>query len=149
MEKESGFRMPTYMEIPDVGLYLEQMTKFVSECLSPLECVSITGSMISNYVKKGLVRNPVKKQYYRDQIADVLFIAVTKTVLSLEQVQLLLQKQRESESKEAYECFCRLLEHALSGEQGSPEEKEELLQMVLTAFAQKLALDRAFAQQKG
>ena len=58
-----GFRMPRYEEIPNVGLYLEQTTKYISEYLAPLQENAITSSMISNYVKKGLVANRVKKQY--------------------------------------------------------------------------------------
>ena len=82
--------LPAYDQIPNVGLYLEQVTKFLNEYLEPLGCPPLTGSMISNYVKKGLLRNPVKKQYDREHIAVLLIIAVVKTVLSLEEVQQLL-----------------------------------------------------------
>ena len=44
------FHLPRYQEIPDVGLYLEQTAKYIDSYLSPLEDISITGSMISNYV---------------------------------------------------------------------------------------------------
>ena len=81
-----NFRLPRYDEIPDVGLYLEQTTKYISELLSPLEDISITRSMISNYIKQGLVSNPVKKQYSRDQIAYLIYIAIAKTVLSLDHI---------------------------------------------------------------
>ena len=54
------FKLPKYEEIPNVGLYLEQTAKYISEYLAPLQDGAITGSMISNYVKKGLVSNPVK-----------------------------------------------------------------------------------------
>ena len=63
------FRLPRYQEIPTVGLYLEQTTKYISQYLDPLEESCITNSMIANYVKKGLIANPVKKQYGREQIA--------------------------------------------------------------------------------
>ena len=77
------FRLPRYQELPDVGLYLEQTTKYLNSFLAPLGCLEITSSMISNYVKKGLIANPVKKQYGREQIAYLFFIAVAKSVLSL------------------------------------------------------------------
>ena len=80
------FHLPTYKEIPDVGLYLDQTSKYINECLNDLPEVSITNSMISNYVKKHLIANPIKKQYYRDQIAALIFIAVTKNALSLDDV---------------------------------------------------------------
>ena len=39
------FRLPRYSEIPSVGLYLEQTTKYINSLLSPLG-FEITGSMI-------------------------------------------------------------------------------------------------------
>ena len=80
----ADFRLPRYQEIPNMGLYLEQTSKYISEYLAPLGDYGLTNSMISNYVKKGLVANPVKKQYDREQIAYLFFIAVAKNVLSLD-----------------------------------------------------------------
>ena len=79
-----GFTLPRYDEIPNVGLYLEQTAKYISEYLDCLGDFTLTRSMISNYVKKGLITNPVKKQYDREQIAYLIFIAVAKNVLSLD-----------------------------------------------------------------
>lgn len=105
------FRLPRFEEIPDVGLYLEQVTKYMSDCLAPLENVSITGSMISNYVKRGLVPNPVKKQYGREQIAYLLYIAVAKNALSLDNIGILFDMQKRThEVKEVYDYFCAELE---------------------------------------
>ena len=105
------FRLPRFEEIPDVGLYLEQVTKYANDCLAPLENVSLTGSMISNYVKRGMVPNPVKKQYNREQIAYLLYIAVAKNALSLDNIGILFDMQRRThEIKAAYDYFCRELE---------------------------------------
>ena len=43
----ADFRLPRYNEIPNVGLYLEQATKYVCEYLAPLGEFSLTPSMIS------------------------------------------------------------------------------------------------------
>lgn len=56
-----NFHLPRYQEIPDVGLYLEQTAKYIDSYLSPLEDISITGSMISNYVKKKIINKPRQK----------------------------------------------------------------------------------------
>ena len=40
--------LPNYDQIPDVGLYLEQVTKYLNAYLEPLGCAPLTGSMISN-----------------------------------------------------------------------------------------------------
>ena len=90
------FHLPRYQEIPDVGLYLEQAAKYISGCVSPLGDMALTGSMISNYVKKGLIASPVKKQYSRDQIAYLIFIAICKSMLSLDALEAFLRLQRQS-----------------------------------------------------
>ena len=78
--------MPRYADLPDVGLYLEQTTKYVNYVFKPLACDEITGSMIRNYVKMGLVANPVKKQYGANQIAHLLCITLLKQVMSLDHI---------------------------------------------------------------
>ena len=89
----SEFRMPRYREIPDVGLYLDQTVKYMNRYLAPLGCMEITTSMVSNYVKKGYISNPVRKQYSAEQIAYLLFIAVAKSALSMENITRLFQMQ--------------------------------------------------------
>ena len=113
-ETAKDFRLPRYEEIPDVGLYLEQVTKYVGDCLAPLTQTAVTGSMISNYVKRGLIANPVKKQYDRDQIAYLIFISVTKIVLSMDDIRLMVSVQKQTYSpRVAYNYFCREFENVL------------------------------------
>lgn len=110
----AAFHLPRYNEIPNVGLYLEQTSKYISEYLAPLGDYGLTNSMISNYVKKGLVANPVKKQYDREQIAYLFFIAVAKTVLSLDALTGFIALQKRTYPLEiAYDYFCRELESLL------------------------------------
>ena len=112
MDSIRNFRLPRYDAIPNVGLYLEQVTQYIRDCLAPLKDVNITSSMISNYVKRGLVENPVKKQYNREQIAYLIYIAVTKTVLSLDNIRTLLDMQKQAyDIKAAYNYFCTELEN--------------------------------------
>ena len=90
------FRLPRYAELMNVGLYLEQTSEYINSFLKPLGCVEVTGSMIRNYVKKGLVANPVKKRYGADQIAHLLCIAVLKQVLSLENIAELFRRKAKT-----------------------------------------------------
>lgn len=156
IDQISAFHMPAYREIPDVGLYLEQAQKFAAEYFKPVESISITTSMISNYVKKGLVKNPVKKQYGREQIAYVLFIAVAKTVISLEEIQILLNRQQAlSDCESAYVYFCAELEAALHYVFGltdqlpplrdTNDQDLQLLRNLIITVAHKIYLDKAFA----
>ena len=108
------FRLPRYNEIPSVGLYLEQTTKYIAEYLDPLQEGCISASMISNYVKKHLIAHPVKKQYDRDQIAYLFFIALAKNVLSLDNIARFIQLQEQTYTRQkAYDYFCDELENIL------------------------------------
>ena len=113
-ESIKEFRLPRYHEIPNVGLYLDQATKYVAEYLSPLGEYTLTPSMISNYVKKGLIASPVKKQYGREQIAYLFFIAVAKSVLSLDALTGFIKlQQRTYNLPKAYDYFAEEMENLL------------------------------------
>ena len=107
------YRMPRYKEIPNVGLYLEQTVKYINECLAPIE-ISITPSMLSNYVKKGYIDRPIKKQYYADQIAYAIYIVIIKQVLSMDNIASLFVLQKATYTLPvAYDYFCSELEKTL------------------------------------
>ena len=147
------FRLPRYEEIPNVGFYLEQTTKYVSEFLDPIQEGALTASMISNYVKKRLIDSPVKKQYSRDQIAYLIFIAVAKNVLSLDALTNFIGLQKRTyTAQRAYDYFCTEFEHLLrftfevtdnidlDFDEGSDEKR--LLYSCIVAVTQKLYLEK-------
>lgn len=108
------FRLPRYRELPDMGLYLEQTVKYLNTVLSPLGCLEMTASMVSNYVKKGIIAKPVKKQYYAEHIAYLLFMVFAKNLVSIEDIGLLMDIQRGSYSLPvAYDYFCLEVENCL------------------------------------
>ncbi len=102
------FSLPLYSEIPNVGLYLEQTSKYITEYLSYLGDFNLTGSMISNYVKQGLIASPVKKQYSREQIAYLFFIALAKTVLSMDDIRMMFDLQKGSYTPQTAYEYLRL-----------------------------------------
>lgn len=109
-----GFKLPRYEQLPDVGLYLEQTVLYINQYLAPLGCAPITNSMVSNYVKKGVLPGPTKKQYYSEQISHLMIIAITKNVLSLENIQKLFHMQKGVYTDQiAYDYFCSELENML------------------------------------
>lgn len=157
----SEFKLPMYNEIPNVGLFLEQVSKYINDCLAPLREPELTGSMISNYVKKGIVDNPIKKQYNRDQIAILLFIAIAKTVLGLDDISTLLNLKTESyDTETAYNFFRNdftLVLSAVFNEQEMPalnsrdvdkHTAKRLSRNVSIAAAHKIYMDMAFAEMK-
>ncbi len=109
-----SFRLPKYEEIPELGLYLDQAVKYVAQYFAPLQSITLTSSMVRNYVKQKLIPNPERKLYNRDQIAYLFFIATAKTVLSLEDLQVFIELQRKTyDMKTAYNYFCMEFENIL------------------------------------
>lgn len=148
--------LPHYQEIPNVGLFLDQTAKYISEYLAPLQEQALTGSMISNYVKKDLIANPVKKQYDREQIAYLFFIAVAKSVLTLDEISWVIRLQKLSyEPERAYEYFCRELQNVLFYVFGLKDtmetvgsdhtEEKAILQNTVIAVAHKVYLNKCLA----
>lgn len=140
------FALPRYMQIPDMGLYLEQTTKYLNQTLSALGCFEVTGSMIRNYVKMGLVNNPEKKLYYRDQIAHLLTITILKSVIPLDSIQLFFKFQQKVYTDQvAYDYFCMELENILHERFGVTETvrkigvteslEKEMLRSTITAVS--------------
>ena len=148
-----GFRLPRYQEIPTVGLYLEQTAQYIGGYLEPLGEFALTPSMISNYVKKDLIASPVKKRYSRDQLSYLFFIAVAKSVLSLDALGDFIQIQQKTyDLEKAYDYFCGEFENVLQftfevrdmmeelGEENSMERR--LLDTYIVAAVQKIYLEK-------
>jgi len=108
------FRMPAYNELPQFGLYLEQTVKYINGYITPLGFTELTTSMVSNYVKLGIVAPPVKKQYDAEQLAYLFFVAIAKNVLSMDTIKMLIQMQQSTyPTRIAYDYFCQELKNML------------------------------------
>ena len=148
-----SFPLHRYEDIPASGMYLEQTAKYICGFLNPILGNAITTSMISNYVKKDLIDNPVRKQYNRDQIAYLLFIAIAKHVLSLDaRSNFIAIQKRTYPLQVAYDYFCNQFEAtlfftaevsdtmAIVGEDTADEKK--LLFSCIVAVTQKIYLEK-------
>ncbi len=147
------FRLPGYNEIPDVGLYLKQVVKYLNETLNPWFDISVTETMISNYVKMHMIPNAIKKLYYRDQIASLLFIVLAKPVVSLDNIQILLKLRAEKyETREGYELFSsafmrtiRSIFCAEETESAAPlDAYQALIKNIIIAIVQKYYIEKCF-----
>ena len=82
------FRLPAWEEIPDFGLYMEQVIALLKQYLDYLppelkEEQFITASTINNYVRTKIMPEPRKKRYYRVHIAYLIIILTLKQSLSI------------------------------------------------------------------
>ena len=90
-----NYRLPAWEEIPDFGLYMEQVITLLRQYLDYLppelkEEQFITAAAINNYVRTKIMPVPVKKRYYRIHIAYLLVICTLKQGLSIALVQRVL-----------------------------------------------------------
>ena len=136
----AGFALPRYRDLPAVGLYLDQTVQYVNACFRTF-C--------------GVLSHPVKKKYTREQIASLMYIVVSKTVLSMENIDTLFRMQRASYSaRDAYDTFCKELEQCLPFVFGcsstlpepAPDATDErlLLRSTILSAANKIYLDCCF-----
>ena len=89
------YRLPSWEEIPDIGLYMEQVVVILKQYLDYLppelkEEQFITAATINNYVRTKIMPMPVRKRYYRMHIAYLIIICSLKQGLSLSLIQKLL-----------------------------------------------------------
>ncbi|MDD7464222.1 MAG: DUF1836 domain-containing protein, partial [Anaerococcus sp.] len=70
MEQIRKFKKITWEDLPDYGLYSDQVVDFIDEKLISFfpETLSLSPSMINNYVKNKIIPKPVKKKYYREHL---------------------------------------------------------------------------------
>ena len=149
-----AFQLPSYNEIPDVGLYLKQVVKYINDTAGTTFGFTVTDSMLSNYVKMHIVPSPVKKQYYRDHIILLLFISMAKTVLTLENIDSLMKRlQLNYETKDAYSYFKDEFESTLKAVYGLEEttaaplsltDDKLLLKNIVITMCYKFYLDDSF-----
>ena len=78
-------------EIPNIDLYMDQVTTFMEEHLKDSkryeEDKVLTKTMINNYAKNNLLPPPVKKKYSRDHMLMLIFIYYFKSLLSFHDIE--------------------------------------------------------------
>ena len=81
-------------DIPNLDLYMDQLTTFMEKRLSNTKRKSddkiMTKTMVNNYAKSGLLPSPEKKKYTKDHIMILFFIYYFKNILSINDIQKLL-----------------------------------------------------------
>ena len=111
------YRLPAWEEIPDFGLYMEQVVQLLKQYLAYLppqlkQSQTITPAAINNYVRTKMLPEPKKKRYYRVHIAYLIMICTLKQSLSLSMLQTLLPGDlTEQDVQRAYSSFVQ--RHAL------------------------------------
>lgn len=78
-------------EIPNIDLYMDQVTTFMDEHLAACKRQDdekiLTKTMINNYTKNDFLPPPVKKKYSREHMYLLIFLYYFKNVLSITDIQ--------------------------------------------------------------
>ena len=102
----NDFRLPQWKDIPDFGLYMNQLIDLLKKYLDYLppelkEEQFITAATINNYVRTKVMPEPVKKRYFREHIAYLLIILTMKQSLSLSMIRQLVPPELSSHELQA------------------------------------------------
>ncbi len=86
-------------EVPDIELYMDQVTTFMDQHLEGTKRYSedklLTKTMINNYTKNDLLPSPVKKKYSKEHMILLIFIYYMKNFLSITDIRSLLHPMTE------------------------------------------------------
>ena len=78
-------------EIPNIPLYMDQVTTFMDEHLKDSrrrqEDKVLTKTMINNYAKNNLLPPPEKKKYSKNHMLMLIFIYYFKSLLSFNDIE--------------------------------------------------------------
>ena len=81
-------------EIPNIYLYMDQVTTFIESQLAPSnhrkDGKLLTKTMINNYAKNDLLPPPTKKKYNKDHMLTLIFIYYLKNVMSISDIQSIM-----------------------------------------------------------
>ena len=82
-------------DIPNIDLYMDQVTTFMEEHLKNTrryeEDKVLTKTMINNYAKNNLLPPPVKKKYSKEHMLMLIFIYYFKSLLSFRDIEELFK----------------------------------------------------------
>lgn len=93
-EASSSMDIIDITDIPDIDLYMDQVTTFMETKLSSFKRNKddkiLTKTMINNYAKAKIFPSPVKKKYNKNHIMMLILIYHLKYMLSINDIKKLL-----------------------------------------------------------
>ena len=108
------------VEIPNIDLYMDQVTTFMEEQLSSTKRYEddkiLTKTMINNYAKNNLLPPPNKKKYSKEHLLVLIFVYYFKNLLSIKDIEILLKPltdkyfavDSEFDMESIYEEVCKM-----------------------------------------
>ena len=136
------FQAVAWEQIPDLGLYMDQVITFIGRIYEPLYGADmksyLSPAMINNYVKGRLIPRPAGKKYSREQIALLTMIIALKQTCRMEDIRRMLALEGGDTAQALYDTFSLRFSHAIQsmcGEAGSMDAPSSALDMAILACA--------------
>ena len=94
LDKLNGIDYINPESIPNIDLYMDQITSFMDDQLEMSKRRDddklLTKTMINNYTKNDLLPPPVKKKYSKEHLLCLIFIYYLKNILSISDIHAVL-----------------------------------------------------------
>ena len=141
-------RPAPFESLPDIELYKDQVLTYMQrQHVLANPSAELTGAMINNYIKSGLLPRPSGKRYSKQHLAYLTAICQLKQLLCVSDVDVLLKAQPDLANTEAfYTRYTLALDHALADTAGTldanlpqAEIAAKALELALRAYADRLA----------
>lgn len=152
-----------WSSLPDIELYMDQITGYLNRQLRGQVreerdgAPPVTGSMVNNYVKNGLIDRPSQKKYYKEQLAQLYMLCSMKQILPIPDAAALIHQLTANghTTEEVYNAFVRNQHDINEGiaevfeQVDSVKEEYDLLKiaagLILNAAAERIAAERIIA----
>ena len=114
-----SFHLPTWEELPDLELYMDQVVSLVVRYVNlqphsaPKDSI-LTASAVNNYVRLKLLPPPVKKRYGRVHLAYLIAICCLKSSMSLSSIQQMFEPVLDPQNQEASQVESLVLTTAVA-----------------------------------
>lgn len=155
LDKLNGIDYINPESIPNIDLYMDQITSFMDDQLEMSKRREddklLTKTMINNYTKNDLLPPPVKKKYSKEHLLCLIFIYYLKNILSISDIHTVLNPitdkyfgnkdgfnlediykeifdMEKEESTKVLKEFSKKYQIAKNTFKDCPEEDQELLQ---------------------
>jgi len=151
IDKLSIERPQDWDKLPDMELYRDQVLSYMKR-QQPLQSeeILLTGAMINNYIKIGLLPRANGKRYTREHLVYLTAICSLKQILSVGKTDELLKLQPNIlDSESFYQEYLGIVDKAFNDTTQQLDDsstKEELavtaLQLAISSYAQKVACEK-------
>ncbi len=98
-------------KIPNIDLYVDQLTTFIEENLFSNKPNQLTKSMVNNYCKNKVIPAAEKKKYTKTHILLLIIMYNTKTVLSLPDIEKIFKSFDDTDIVNYYNYVTEVMEN--------------------------------------